>query len=202
MWASAWAGSWPRWPPNPTAGFTGAALLLAGGDLDRVVEHAREMRELQQFLERLSPEERARAGALLRAYDPLEKAGLLRERAVQGRVLMINAAEDEVIPRACTERLAAALGISDRVIWLEGLGHYTALAALPRALATTADFFARDLPPGVQVAPPLPAAGTVQTVARLAQQLAALAGSDPAEGRGHLVDLAIQVTLRPGTIRR
>jgi hypothetical protein len=35
---------------------------------------------------------------------------------------MINAAQDEVIPRQCTEKLAEALGIKDRVIWFEGLG--------------------------------------------------------------------------------
>ena len=64
----------------------------------------------------------------------------------QGRVLMINAGEDEVIPRACTEKLASALGIQDHVVWLDGLGHYTALAALPKALKTAVDFFAQDLP--------------------------------------------------------
>ena len=34
-----------------------------------------------------------------------------RKLAKDGRVLMINAAEDEVIPRACTEKLAKAIGI-------------------------------------------------------------------------------------------
>ena len=74
----------------------------------------------------------------------------LRERAQQGRVLMINAGEDEVVPRACTEKLASALGIQDRVVWLDGLGHYTALAALPKALKTAVDFFAQDLPADAQ----------------------------------------------------
>ena len=91
-----------------------AALILAGGDLGRIVAHARETRELRRFLDGLSAGERVQADALLRTLDPLEKASLLRNRAVQGRVMMINAAEDEVIPRECTERLAAALGISQR----------------------------------------------------------------------------------------
>ena len=55
-----------------------------------------------------------------------------------------------MIPRACTEKLANALGIGDRVVWLEGLGHYTAIAELPRALRMTADFFAQDLPEEVE----------------------------------------------------
>ncbi len=46
---------------------------------------------------------------------------------------MLNAAEDEVIPRQCTVKLAEALGIADRVVWFDGLGHYTAMAELPRA---------------------------------------------------------------------
>ena len=65
---------------------------------------------------------------------------------------MINAAEDEVIPRACTEKLAAAMEMGDRVVWIQGLGHYTSMAELPRVLKATAEFFAQDLPPGVQAA--------------------------------------------------
>ena len=67
---------------------------------------------------------------------------------------MINAEKDEVIPRRCTVKLAEAFGIADRVVWLEGLGHYTAMAELPRALRITADFFAQDLPEGTPPAAP------------------------------------------------
>ena len=186
--------------------FCRAALILAGGDLGRIVAHARETRELSQFLNRLAPGERSQADAMLRTVDPLEKAGLLRDRAVQGKVMMINAAEDEVIPRECTERLAAALGISERVVWLQGVGHYTALAALPQTLVATADFFAQDLPPGTPGPSPAPAADPLQTLALLVQQAAALAGPNPAEGHGHFADLAIRFAApgqkpREGTLR-
>ena len=123
-----------------------AVLLLAGGDLLSIVHHAHETRPLSELIRRLPPASRAEVESALRQIDPLEHAAALRPRAAQGRVLMMNAAEDEVVPRACTEKLATALGIGDRVVWLEGLGHYTALAALPRALKTANDFFAQDLP--------------------------------------------------------
>ncbi len=127
-----------------------AGLILAGGDLLTIIHHARETRDLSKMIRSLPPAERADVEADIAAADPLKFAPALRQRAQAGRVLMINAADDEVIPRACTEKLAKALGISDRVVWLEGLGHYTAIAELPRALKMTADFFARDLPEKVK----------------------------------------------------
>jgi isopenicillin-N N-acyltransferase like protein len=126
-----------------------AGLMLAGGDLLPIIQHARETRQLNTMMGRLSPEQRVEVETQLAAADPLRHADALRGRAQAGRVLMINAAEDEVIPRACTAKLAEALGIGDRVVWLAGLGHYTAVAELPRALRMMAEFFAQDLPRGV-----------------------------------------------------
>jgi hypothetical protein len=54
--------------------------------------------------------------------------------------------------------------------------------------------FAQDLPPGTPRPAPVPATDPLQTLARLLQQAAALAGPDPAEGRGHFADLAIRFT--------
>ncbi len=133
-----------------------AGLILAGGDILQIIHHAQETRPLSQMIGRLPPTERADLEAKLEAVDPLRFAPGLGDRARSGKVLMINAAEDEVIPRRCTEKLARALGIADRVVWLEGLGHYTVLAELPRALRMTADFFAQDLPE--QARPTLPTA--------------------------------------------
>ena len=102
------------------------------------------------MIQKLPPPERAEVEAKIAAADPLHFAPALRDRAMQGRVLMINAGEDEVIPRECTVKLAEALGIADRVTWFDGLGHYTAMAELPRALRMTAEFFAQDLPEGAR----------------------------------------------------
>ena len=118
---------------------------------------------------------------------------------------MINAAEDEVIPRACTEKLADALGIADRVVWLEGLGHYTAIAELPRALRMTADFFARDLPEGVGermhgnalgTEVPSPQPRRLQRVVTLLQQAVTMLATEPEPGRCHYVDFDLELSRR------
>lgn len=172
-----------------------AALILAGGDLHAIVHHARETRELSDLIRRLSQEQRTEVEAVIDSVDPLTRAGQLRDRAVQGQVLMVNAAEDEVIPPACTRKLSDRLGIADRVVWLDGLGHYTALAELPRIMQMTADFFAQDLPAGVAAAPPpAPKRTSLQVVVSLVQQIVGFLVSEPPAGRCHFADLGIAVT--------
>jgi dienelactone hydrolase len=170
-----------------------ACLILAGGGWWTMLHHARETASLSELIHKLPAKEQADLEAKFRAVDPLTFAPALRERAQKGRVLMINAAEDEVIPRACTEKLAQALGISERVIWLQGLGHYTTLAELPRALRTMADFFAQDLPAGAATSSSPPAAAGTATQRGLAffQQALAIAASEPDPGRCHFVDIEI-----------
>lgn len=172
-------------------------LILSGGDLLQIIHHARETRPLSETIQELSPPQRAELEANIEAADPLKFASALRDRALAGKVLMINAAQDEVIPRQCTEKLAAALGISDRVVWLEGLGHYTAMAELPRALRMTADFFAQDLPAEVSAAtaPPVAAEPTaLQRLVAALQQAIAMLGTEPDPGRCHFADLELSVS--------
>lgn len=170
-------------------------LILSGGDLLPIIHHAHETRDLSLMIQKLPPAQRAEVEASLAAVDPLKFAPALRERAQQGRVLMINAAVDEVIPRQCTAKLADALGIADRVVWLEGLGHYTAVAELPGALRETADFFAQDMPEGV--APPnalraeLPSPTALQRFVALVQQVVTILASEPEIGRCHSADLEL-----------
>lgn len=176
-----------------------AMLILAGGDLLAIIRHADETRELSALLERLEPRDRALVTEALQAIDPLRHAASLRGRAREKRVLMVNASDDRVIPRACTEKLAAALGISDQVVWLEGLGHYTAMAAFPRILQRCVDFFGEDLPAQLKTTPtPSPAASQSPTgiVVALLRQVEAFATSEPQPGRCHLADLEVSVTPR------
>lgn len=174
------------------------SLILAGGDLPTIIRHARETRPLALMLEKLSPSEREKIESRILSRDPLKFAANLRDRAQEGRVLMINAAEDEVIPRRCTEKLAQALGIADRVVWLAGLGHYTAMAELPRALRMTTDFFAQDLPPGTQppvVAPKDLGTPTSEFAAVLNQALTILS-TEPRKGRCHYASLELSLSGR------
>jgi len=168
-----------------------AGLFLAGGDLPQIIHHARETRQLSRMIQSLPTQAREEVEAGIKEADPLRFASALRNRAQQGRVLMINATDDEVIPRACTEKLAVALGVEDRVVWLKGLGHYTAVAKLPEALRTMTEFFAQDLP----ATPPVKKAASdvsptgPRRVATLLQEVACFLEKAPKRGRS--VDLEV-----------
>ena len=176
-----------------------AMLILAGGDLMATIHESEETAELSRMIRQLPPEGRAQLERAIHDVDPLTHAAKLRERAKQGRVLMVNATDDKVVPGDCTRKLAEALGITDRVVWLEGLGHYTAMAALPRILTTTVDFFAQDMPPELRSKTPVEAAGTAtEMILALLRRLSALFGPEPAEGRCHFVEMSISVDIKDG----
>ncbi len=172
-----------------------AMLILAGGDVLTIIHHARETRDLSRLIDNLSPEDRARVEQTIAAVDPLRQAAALRARAVAGQVLMVNAAQDEVIPKACTEKLADALGIRDKVAWLDGLGHYTAIAALPRVLDQMVAFFGEDLDPSLRVTPRRSSVKTpVEVVLRLVQQALGFLTNEPGTGRCHFAELTASIT--------
>lgn len=176
-----------------------AVLILAGGDVNTIIHFARETRELSQLIKALPPEQKADVEATITALDPLSDAQKLRDRALNGKVLMVNAEEDQVIPPECTRKLAAALGIEDRVVWLKGLGHYTALAELPRILRMTTAFFAQDMPKDLTTTPPPPRQHTpLEVVTSVVQQAVGFFSSEPTAGRCHFVDLDVQVALGDG----
>jgi len=170
-----------------------AAFFLAGGDLMKIIHHARETRPLSKMILALPPDERGDIEGKIAEVDPLRFAPGLKEKARQGKVMMINAAEDEVIPRACTEKLADAMEMGDRVVWIQGLGHYTSMAELPRVLKSTADFFAQDLPPGTT--PPVVGKQSTpfQTIAGVLGQVATILSDKPEAGKCHIVDLEVTI---------
>ena len=175
--------------------FERAMLILAGGDLNTIIHHAEETHELSQVIQGLPPGERAELDQAIDAVDPLRHAERLRARAQAGKVLMVNAAVDEVIPRECTTKLASALGIEDQVVWLDGLGHYTAMAELPRVLRTAVEFFGEDMPPGLEITAEVPRTRTsLEVVVSLIQQVSAFFVSEPGEGRCHFVDFTLTAT--------
>lgn len=175
-----------------------AMLILAGGDLVRVIYHAEETELLRQMLQSLPADRRAEVESKIAAVDPVQQAPGLRQRAQQGLVLMVNAAEDEVIPRPCTEKLAAALGIADQVVWLEGLGHYTAMAELPRVLQTMVEFFGRDMPSGAMPPQPVRKKRPLDLLAAMLSQAAGMVTSEPGEGRCHFLDVELSATTSQG----
>jgi len=108
--------------------FGRSVFLIGGGDLPAIVMHgSRETAEAKARLEKdgLTMEDlRAR----WRNVEPLTFASRVRPQ----EILLINADADEVIPKACTEKLRAAMGDPD-IKWFKG-GHYALLFQLGTAL--------------------------------------------------------------------
>ncbi|MEN6407754.1 MAG: C45 family autoproteolytic acyltransferase/hydrolase [Thermoguttaceae bacterium] len=181
--------------------FYRAELVLAGGDLPEVIRTARETKLLRDMLERLSPEQQDAVKDRLLKLDPVCVAPSLRTRALAGRVLMINASEDEVIPPACTRKLADALGIADRVVWFDGLGHYSAMAQLPEIVRRTGDFFAQDLPEQPATTPTAKQPGPFDRLTTLLGQIVTMSIQAPETGRCHVVDLAVSTPNAGGKLQ-
>lgn len=114
-------------------------LLLAGGDLARIAWESRELESVRAaFL--------AQGGSrdefyrLMSEVDPARYGANVRGR----RILMLNARDDEVIPRACTEALWESFGKPD-LEWYTG-GHYSVARHIFTALDRTSKFFAAAEP--------------------------------------------------------
>jgi hypothetical protein len=72
----------------------------------------------------------------MQAIDPTKYGANVHGR----RILMLNALEDEVIPRGCTESLWKAFG-EPEIQWYPG-GHYSVARYLVHAMVRVTDFFA------------------------------------------------------------
>lgn len=112
---------------------TRAAPILSGGDVAAIVFHAHETRKLRAAMTAKGMD-RAAAAAALAPVEPLNFAS----RVGADRCLMINASDDEVIPRATTDALHEALG-KPQIVWLPA-GHYSSLKYFPLMQKTVIDF--------------------------------------------------------------
>jgi dienelactone hydrolase len=112
-------------------------LLLAGGDVGQATWDSHELRAVR---ERWLAEGRTREEyfEVLRVVDPVTYAAAARDK----RILMLNAASDEVIPRRCTESLWQALG-EPKIRWYSG-GHYSVMRHIFGVLLKVPHFFAAE----------------------------------------------------------
>jgi len=108
--------------------FGRSVFLIGGGDLPAIVMNgSRESAEAKARLEKDGfTVEQLRDR--WRDVEPLTYASRIRPN----EILLINADADEVIPKACTERLREAMG-SPEIRWFKG-GHYALLFQLGKAL--------------------------------------------------------------------
>ncbi len=114
--------------------FAKVCLLLAGGDMGEVAWTSAELAPLRKhWIETGGSKESL--FAMLRVVDPVTYAKPVTGR----RILMLNARQDEVIPRACTDALWHAFG-EPEIVWWDA-GHYTSARYLFDGLAKTVRFF-------------------------------------------------------------
>jgi dienelactone hydrolase len=110
-------------------------LLLAGGDIGRVAFDAVKLRAGSGELPK-SLGDKETLIKKLAVIDPVTYAANARGR----RILLLNAKDDEVIPRACTDALYEGFG-QPEIVWYSG-GHYSVIRHLFGALDRVANFFA------------------------------------------------------------
>ena len=113
--------------------FARVVPVLAGGDLATIVFHAHETRKLRALMTAKGIDRDAAAEALARV-EPLNFAS----RIGADRCLMINAANDEVIPKETTVRLHEALG-KPSIVWIPA-GHYSSLTYFPLMQKSVIEF--------------------------------------------------------------
>jgi dienelactone hydrolase len=113
--------------------FARVVPILAGGDLATIIFHAHETRKLRAAM-RAKGMDRDAAAEALAPVEPLNFAG----RIHADHCLMINATEDEVIPKATTEQLLKAAG-GPQILWLRA-GHYTSMTFFPLMQKTVIEF--------------------------------------------------------------
>jgi dienelactone hydrolase len=114
--------------------FNRVVPILAGGDLaEMVFSSARETRQMREAMAAKGMS-RDDAERFLAPIEPLNFAS----RIAPATCLMINASNDEVIPKDATEKLNKAIG-SPQILW-HPLGHYSSIFYLPKIRQSAVDF--------------------------------------------------------------
>ncbi|MDO5554206.1 MAG: acyl-CoA thioester hydrolase/BAAT C-terminal domain-containing protein [Planctomycetia bacterium] len=120
-------------------------LLVGGGGLMQIVERdAKTWPELMTSLANADPEIRAALDAAVANIEPLNHAEALKAKAHAGKLRMLNAERDEIIPPELSRQLALACDMDEKQEIFPNAGHFTALGYLPRLLPDFANWFADE----------------------------------------------------------
>jgi len=117
------------------------AVVLGGGNFaDFIWDHP--MPRAKMFRERwlATGESEETFRGLIGKVDPVTYGALLKDR----RVLMIAAENDEVISPDSAKALWESMGREPQLVWLQGVGHYSAIKYMPRELFRLSAFFNED----------------------------------------------------------
>ncbi|NLG01119.1 MAG: hypothetical protein GX565_13350, partial [Lentisphaerae bacterium] len=102
---------------------------------------------------------------------------------------------DQVVPPACSRRLAEAAGFADRVTWLNGMDHYSAMAGFPQIMEEVVAFFGNDVPAAWQPPQTNGEKSASELLGGFLSGLSALLGGEPAEERAHMAGVTAEVTV-------
>lgn len=171
-----------------------AMFILGGGNLEAIFNNpCGETRPFKKFLDGLTPEERKASLAKIRRFDPLTHAAALRKLNDAGRLRMVNAADDQIIPPACTRELASAIGCD--VEWLPGVNHYTIAKESATVFRELAQFFAQDVPAGWRKSSDS-SRGVLLALSFL-RGMSQFACGMPVEGKAHRLTATVTIKVGP-----
>ncbi len=162
-----------------------AALLLAGGNLDKIIGHSHETTEMRQAIDNAPADRKAAVDQCFRELDPLYDAAKLKPMAESGRLLLYNAENDEVVPPECTAEFAEKAGMKGKVKIIPGVGHYTAIVILPQLLGELAAFFSDETVPASK---PTPVTGDQAVIRDVFRNLSRLVRFNPEPGHCFYID--------------
>jgi hypothetical protein len=132
----------------------------------------------------------------IKQIDPLTHAKKLRKRALSGKVMMVNAGNDEVILKDRTLELAKALGIENKIQWLKGYGHYTTIALMPELMKKSVDFFSIDMPKDATIkkeSTPTGAGKPTMAFLTVLKKVSSFIDSPPGKGKAHFLNGTIEI---------
>ena len=169
-----------------------AYLSLVAGDLKQVILNARETRDLRAFLENASEDEQQRIWDSAWQQDPLNAVPQLKELAKEGRLRMVRAENDEIMPPECSLKLFDAIGYPESQICLPGMGHYSAMAGLTGIMDDLTAFFAEDMPTGWTPPVRTNSVTAVSLLGNLLKDLSAFLIAQPKDGCSHMAGVKVE----------
>lgn len=170
-----------------------AFLTLGGCDIKKVILTAHETRRMRSFIQGLPPAEQERVWACIDRLDPITAKDALRRLGESGNLRMVCAEKDQVIPPECGRRLAEAAGFADRVTWLPGMDHYTAMAGFPQIMKDVVAFFGADVPATWTPPQGNGEKSATELLGLFLSGLASFAGGQPLTNTAHMVGAEVEV---------